>query len=306
MHRRFAAAVRHQTWRDDQAAAADVISRLLTDERGRQLFIDAADGSALARLEGSSEDGRQTVDQAAEAVSGSYRAGMLWYGLGHIRERRGPVATSGRHFARSVAMLDGREFPFAVAEGLIGQARLVFQDKKSPSAALEAARDQVERARQLLAPLPEGDARQMHEQGNALSWLIARVLAGRESDLRKRVILLTEIRENLWLSYEARLRLVRESGVVQVGRETPPELEDGLGAERAYYNLAGVNIELAKVHHALSGTEGCDQRSGWLTEVSRDLEEAAGVTGAGLTRTSLPAFRGRRPSTTSTRSTWDR
>jgi hypothetical protein len=276
MHRLFAAAVRSQTWREDPVASADVIGRLLTSEPGRKILIDAADNSALARLEGS-EDGRKTVDLAAETLPDAYQAGLLWYGLGHIRERRGPVAKSGEHFARSVATLDGGEFPFAVAEALIGQARPVFQDKKSSNAALEAARAQVERARQLLAPLPEDDARQMREQGNALSWLIARVLAGREGDLRKRVAQLTEIRENLWLSYEERLRLVRKSDAAQVSRDTPPESGDGLGAERAYYNLAGVNIELAKVHYALVGTPDSGKRVDWLAAVARDLAEAADV-----------------------------
>jgi len=277
MHRLFAAAVRSQTWRDDRAAAADVIGCLLTDGLGRKIFIDAADNSALALLETSEEDGRKAIDLVADTPPRTYQAGLLWYGLGHIRERRGPVAKSAEHFARSVAALDGREFPFAVAEGLIGQARPVFQNKKSSNAALEAARAQVERARQLLSQLSEDDARQMREQGNALSWLIARVLAGREGDPLKRVALLTEIRENLWLSYEERLRLVRKSDAAQVSRETPPEPRDGLGAERAYYNLAGVNIELAKVHHALADTGDPEKRGDWLAEVGRDLHEAAEV-----------------------------
>ncbi len=277
MHRMLAAAVRCQTWRDDRPAAADVISRLLTGGPGRQIFIDAAGNSALALLEDGEEDGRKIVDLAADALPGACQAGLLWYGLGHIRERRGPVATSGKHFARSVAALDGREFPFAVAEGLIGLARPVFQDKKSSNAALEAARAQVEQARQLLAPLPEDDARQMREQGNALSWLIARVLAGREGDPRKRAAQLTEIRENLWLSYGERLRLARKSGDPQVSRETPPEPGDGLGAERAYYNLAGVNVELAKAHHALAGAAAPEKRRDWLAAVDEDLRQAAVV-----------------------------
>ena len=277
MHRLFAEAVRRQTWRDDRAAAADVIGRLLTHEPGRQIFIDAADNSALTLLEGSEEDGRKAIDLVADTSPRTHQAGLLWYGLGHIRERRGPVAISAEHFARSVAALDASEFPFAAAEGLIGQARPIFQNKKSSNAALEAARAQVERARQLLAPLPEDDARQMREQGNALSWLIARVLAGRESDARKRAALLAEIRENLWLSYEARLRLARKPSAVEVGRETPPERGDGLGTERAYYNLAGVNIELAKVHYALAGKAGPGKRGDWLAEVGRDLGEAAEV-----------------------------
>ena len=48
MHRLFAAAVRSQTWRDDPGLAADIMARLLTGEAGQELFIGAAEESALS------------------------------------------------------------------------------------------------------------------------------------------------------------------------------------------------------------------------------------------------------------------
>ncbi len=284
MHRLFAAAVRSQTWRDDPAAAADVIGRLLTDEKGRALFIDAADNSALGRLERGQRSEPGDAGRAADVLAGSHQAGLLWYGLGHIRERRGPVAESARHFQLTAKTLDRQKFPFAVAESLIGQARVVFQDKQSSNDQLVEARALVEQGRQLLAPLPEDDAQQMREQGNALSWLIAQVMAARERDPRKREALLAEVRENLWLSYEERLRLVRGPDAADVSRRTQPEPSDKLGAERAYYNLAGVNIQLAKTHYELAHASdsgapltASDQHGKWLAEAGVDLAEAAGV-----------------------------
>lgn len=284
MHRLFAAAVRNQTWRDDPAAAADVISRLLTDGKGRAIFIDAADNSALGRLERGKQGGPGDTGRAADMFADTHQAGLLWYGLGHIRERRGPVAASAQHFERAAKTLDSQEFPLAAAESLIGQARVVFQNKQSSNDQLAEARVLVEQGRLLLAQLPDDDARQMREQGNALSWLIAQVIAARERDPQKRETLLAEVRENLWLSYEERLRLVRGSDAADISRFTQPEPSDKLGAERAYYNLAGVNIQLAKTHYELahasdSGASllASEQYGKWLAEAGLDLGEAARV-----------------------------
>jgi hypothetical protein len=296
MHRLFAAAVRDQTWRDAPATAADVITRLLTDENGRRSFIDAADSTALGRLESGKRAGEAgETARAAELITDTGRKGLLWYGLGHIRERRGPVSESAPHFTRAVAGLDRGSHPFEVAESLIGQARIVFQNSRSTTEELSEAQGTVELARRLLEPLDRIDnpqARQMREQGNALNWLIARKFADRIRKPQEREIQLREVRENLWLSYERRLHIAHEQAQAgrnvpdgrQAGRENPPEAADGLGAERAYYNLAGVNIQLAKTHNELArklelgiGETAREKRDAMYREVKRDLEEAAQV-----------------------------
>lgn len=276
MHRLFAAAVREQTWTADQNLAAAMIERLLTNERGRRVFIDAADSTALERMEGIPGE----VTRAAVALSDDHRAGLLWHGLGHIRERRGPVGLSDEHFERALARLDRGSAPFEVAECLIGRARLVFQRKRDP-AELVRARQQTEDGQQLLANLAKPEARQMREQGNALFWLIEQVIAGQEKDLHAREELLLRVREELWRSYEKRLALVRDGKPPPsaADRLAGPVAGDGLGAERAYYNLAGVNIQLAKTHRTLAGPKddlsAC--RPELLQEVQADLDEAARV-----------------------------
>jgi hypothetical protein len=211
MHRLFAAAVRRQTWRDNPAMAAHIISRLLGAGEGRQIFIGGADSTALGRLEREGEPGEPgDVPRAGSIISDPSGTGLLWYDLGHIRERRGPVAASDPHFDQALRHLDPGAYPYEVAESLIGRARVVFQNDQSSLDQLAAARERVAQARRLLAPLEYRDARQLREQGNALSWLIARKIAGRERNPRTRESKLTEVAEQLWLSYEERLRLVRD------------------------------------------------------------------------------------------------
>jgi hypothetical protein len=286
MHRLFAAAVRHQVWRDNPAMAADMISRLLSDRNtGRGLFIEAADSKALSRLEQGEKPGEPgDVSRAADVLAVPARAGLLWYHLGHIRERRGPVSVSDAYFETALRHLDRGSHPFEVAESLIGRARVIFQDGQSSNDQLAEARALVAQGRDLLAPRPEYEARQMREQGNALSWLIARKLAGREREPQKRESKLAEVREELWLSYEERLRLIRGSASRPVERGTPPEPEDDLGAERAYYNLAGTYIELAKVHFDLAvateqsgGRSASEQHGERIAEVDSDLVRALAV-----------------------------
>ncbi len=286
MHRLFAAAVRRQVWRDNPAMAAEMISRLLSNKKtGRGLFIEAADGKALGRLEQGEKRGEPgDVSRAADVLAEPARAGLLWYHLGHIRERRGPVSASDAHFETALRHLEHGSHPFEVAESLIGRARVIFQNGQSSNDQLAEARALVDQGRELLAPLPDYEARQMREQGNALSWLIARKLAGRERDLRKRESKLTEVREQLWLSYEERLRLIRGSASRPIERGAPPGPEDELGAERAYYNLAGTYIELAKLHFDLavateqsSGPTASEQHEERIAQVDSDLAQALAV-----------------------------
>ena len=84
-----------RAWRDDPGAAAAALTRLLTTDEGRWLFIAAADDRALARLEdGDNPDQPGAVRRAFRHLSDHPRPtgaapGLLWYGLGHIREPGG-------------------------------------------------------------------------------------------------------------------------------------------------------------------------------------------------------------------------
>ncbi len=272
MHRLFAAAVRRQTWHDNPEMAIGVISRLLSAEQGRATFIAAADSKALGRLEHGDEAGEPGDVPRAAASADPSTAGLLWYNLGHIRERRGPVAGSDPHFDKALQLLDPEQYPCEVAESMIGRARVVYQNAQSSADQLTQARAQVAAARDLLAPLADSSARELREQGNALSWLIARRIAGRERNPRKRAGELAEVIEQLWLSYEARLRLIRGADAA-IERGAPPAPSDDLSAERAYYNLSGTYLELAKVHHELAEVEppGSERRRELLTLASDDL-----------------------------------
>jgi hypothetical protein len=279
MHRLFAAAVQAQTWRDNPTMATDVISRLLGTKAGRQILISAADSKALTRLEGEETGTLGDVPRAVDLMTDRARAGLLWYGLGHIRERRGPVAASGPPFERTLLYLTPEAYPYEVAESLIGRARVVFQNDSSSPDQLAEARERVTEARGLLAELDDPDARQLREQGNALFWLNARKLAGRERNPRKREAKLTEVTMQLWLSYEERLRLARGSDSSAIDQRVQPEPADGLGAERAYYNLAGTYVDLAKVHFDLADGEvfASQRYRELLMQASADLAAARTV-----------------------------
>jgi hypothetical protein len=263
MHRLFAAAIRRQTWNDSPAVAAGTISRLLTDtEQGRRIFITASDSSMLSLMERGENPGEGgEVHRAAEIASDPVRAGLLWYHLGHIREQRGPVSASEGHFGKALRLLDHDAYPFETAESLIGQARVTFQDGQSTNEQLAGAQALVGQAFDQLAPLSDFEARQMWEQGNALSWLIARKMAGRERSPAKRESELAEVRDHLWRSYEARLHLIRDRNSETVEPGTPPAPSDGLGAERAYFNLAGTYLALAKARRDLAVDEEASPRA---------------------------------------------
>jgi hypothetical protein len=276
MHRLFASAVREWTWENEPGTAADLIASLLTSEAGRELFLDAADTSAFGRLErgpvtaGSVRDDHEPGDaaRAAGVLTDRSRAGLLWHGLGRVRERRGPVSGSAPHFAEANRLLDAASYPFEVAEGLIGQVRVIYQDNAVTTEELIAARAEVPDARRLLEPRTDTDSRQLSEQGNALAWLITRKLAGGEKDPARREAALTEVLDNLWASYERRRRILRPDH--HPAEKTAPEPDDELGSERAYFNLAGVYIQLAKVHADLTRPD----------QVAEDLAQAAQVYGA--------------------------
>ena len=232
---------------------------------------------------------------------------MLWHGLGRVRERRGPVSQSAPHFRTAAELLERGSYPAEVAESLIGPVRVVYQNGASSPGELIEARDVAADARRLAGSLTDQVAMQLSEQANALVWLITQKLAQRETDLTARAAALAEVRDNLWLSYERRRRILRPEPRPEPGSN--PALEDGLGSERAFFNLAGVNIQLAKIHHKMANVTGA-QRDAALAEVAEDLDQAARVYEvvrelreqryqAGPTRTWLHASTARRSSPTS-------
>ncbi len=270
LHRLFGEAIRNQMWSLGNQQVMGVLRSLLTSEWGYASFIDATEQTALKRLE------KHDLQRAAQDSSDRRGVGLVWHGLGHIRERRGPVADSGELFVTALKYLDESRDPYEVAEAQIGLARIVFQARAPRAEEMQAAQQRILSARRLLAPLELTEARQLAEQGNALYWLLQQKLVDREQDPARRRQLLEEVQEQLWRSFEMRLKLVRSAGV-PVGREAPKR-KDGLGAERAYYNLAGVALQLAKASFecgpdAASG----ETRPQWLDGIRSSLDETASV-----------------------------
>lgn len=274
LHRMFADTIRAQQWAAGNAVVLNTLTDVLTSPWGRRAFITAADAGLLARLE------KTDMERVTGTDSDRRAAGRAWQGLGHIRERRGPVSQSGPAFTRALKGLDPDSSPYEVAEARIGLARIVSQNSKSSDANLQEAQEGLKAVGALLADVPGADARQLAEQGNALHWLMERKLAGKEKDPARRLARLTEVGERLWESYERRLRIIRGDGT-NVRREAP-RLEDGIGPERAYYNLAGFYLGLAKARFDeataswwAQGTQ--EQQARLLAEVEHDLNEAARI-----------------------------
>jgi hypothetical protein len=266
MHRLIAAAIRGQTWSDDPATAAEIGMSLVRTDAGRSLFTDASDSTALTDLE-------SEVDEALQYLPESER-GLFPHGLGVIHERRGPVSKSGAFFANAVQLLDRTTWPYESAESLIGRARVVFQDATSSSDELRTAQSNVAVARELLISLPQDVAiRQLKERGNALSLLIDRRLAReiREPDERKAKLL--ALLRLTWQSYEERVRIAEGlPDDVPIGQRAP-RLESGLDADRAYFNLAGLYIELARDEADLQEVESHLKEAGAIYSSCRRLRE---------------------------------
>jgi hypothetical protein len=275
MHRMFAAAIRANIGADSNRAVLDVLGEVLTSAWGRRAFIEAADQAALQLLE------RGELEQATGSAGDGRVTGLAWHGLGHIRERRGPVSLSGAAFRTALDHLDPVTHPYETAEAMIGLTRIAFQASKFDQGALLEGQARIGPARELLAQVPGVDARQLREQGNALFWLIERKLSARNKDPERRFSLLTGVRDELWRSYEQRLRITRRLDDGAVVTREPPRLDDGLGPERAYYNLAGVHLELAKARYdraeAWWPSASPEERSALLDDVAEDLEAASDV-----------------------------
>jgi hypothetical protein len=257
MHRLIAAAIRDQTWTDETVQAQEAIRRVVLDEDGRLVLLRASDEAALTRLEESE------VGRAAEPLS--QMSGRLWHALGHIRERRGPIALSAGLFRKALESLEEGANAEAYAESLMGVARATYQASKD-SALLREAGMQAARAACILEPFTSLESRQMREQANALGLLIQQKIAEPDRDLTRRLDRLLEIRDGLWISYEARRAIARPE--VSPEPKSPPTWEDGLGSERAFYNLAGINLQIAKTANAISPAD---------SQVDEAFQEAARV-----------------------------
>lgn len=269
MHRMFAAAIREKTSAYGDLAVLDVLADVLTSPWGRRAFVESADRTALLRLE------RGELERVAGSAANGRVTGLAWHGLGYIRERRGPVAESERAFRAALHHLDPATNPYEVAEAEIGLARIAFQAPRLDRDKLREAQARIGPARELLNGVAGTDARQLQEQGNALFWLIERKLVGNEKDPERRFSLLSGVSDELWRSYEQRLRIIRGRPEHTAVTREPPLFEDGLGPERAYYNLAGVYLGLAKARYDSAAawwpSAGLKQRRALLTEVAEDL-----------------------------------
>jgi hypothetical protein len=275
LHRLFAEAIRDHTWRAGAQQVMEVLYPLLTSPWGHALFTESAERTALSRLEDAD------LERAAADPGGDPgRTALAWHGLGHIRERRGPVKASQVFFERARPHLDGDRHPYAAAETEIGLARIVFQNDRAAIAELRGAQQQTVTGRRWLEARSDQDSLQLSEQGNALYWLIQRKLAGQEKVPERRRQLLEEVQEQLWRSFERRLEIARGAGATV--RRVAPRLEDGLGAERAYYNLAGVGLSLAKATFECGITPEAGEEAGKaerrrLAGIAASLDEAARV-----------------------------
>jgi hypothetical protein len=83
-----------------------------------------------------------------------------------------------------------------------------------------------------------------------------------------RLALLSEVREQLWLSFEERMRLWGDTE--QIMRK-PPRPEAGLGPERGYFNLAGVHLAVAKARYATGKPDGVEEDLAACERVYRDV-----------------------------------
>jgi hypothetical protein len=267
MHRLVAAAIRAQTWCDDSVQAQEAIQRVVLDEEGRLLLLQASDEAALLTLE------KSEVGLAADLQS--QMSGRLWHALGHIRERRGPVALSASHFREALKSLQVDADAEAYAESLMGIARATYQ-ASNDLALLREAGVQGARAGGLLEPPKSPNSKQMREQANALGLLIQQKITESERDVAKRLDRLLEIRDGLWESYEARRAMARPAA--SPSPKSPPTREDGLESERAFYNLAGINLQIAKTSNAIDPTDSrvdeAFEEATNVYEVVRDLRQS--------------------------------
>jgi tetratricopeptide (TPR) repeat protein len=282
MHQLFAATIRQHAKDHDALAGADVIHTLLTDESWRRTLFTSPDQDAAKRL--ISED----LPWACTVLTDRRTQGLLFHGAGRVRERRGPVSGSLPLFREALARLDRETDPYEWAESVVGVTRTVSQDKDASSDDKLAAQADLAPVGDALASLcarageAGREARQLREQARALYLVMERNFASAEPHLERRVGRLEQVIRDLRDSYAARLLLARSPEEVDVrSPETtvdpsiPPTVQDGVPADRAYFNLAGAYLRLGQAKHALARREkASDPRNTLLSESENAFEQA--------------------------------
>ena len=269
MHRLFGQAVRAQVWRDDPAAARQIVATLINDEAGQGMFISASDGGALRHLE------KEDAGRAAERLAPD-GAGLLWHGLGKIRDMRGPVTASGEYWKKGAELLNPGKHPLECAECQTGLARVAFQQAGSAAGAvLGQVTERTNAALQLLADLGDERAHQLSERAIALQLLSRRAAVERNPSRDVRRAELPQIIEDLWLSYERRVRIARELPETEPVKRQAPEADWGPDPDRAYFNLAGTYLALARAYDADSPElrENLERAGAIYTDCRRLREE---------------------------------
>jgi tetratricopeptide (TPR) repeat protein len=273
IHQLFAATIRAHAKDRDARAGADVIHTLLTDESWRRTLFTSPDLDAVKRL--ISED----LPWVCTFLTDRRTQGLLFHGAGRVRERRGPVSGSLPLFRQALERLDRETDPYEWAESVVGVTRAVSQDKDASSDDKLAAQADLAPVGDVLAALcarsddAGREARQLREQARALYLVMERRFAGAEPQVGRRVARLEQVIRDLRDSYAARLLLVRPPEAVDP--RIPPTVQDGVPADRAYFNLAGAYVELGKAKHALARREkAADSRNTLLSEAENAFEQA--------------------------------
>ena len=198
MHRLYGEAIRRVLLRD-ATAAAESLAGVLGGDWGRSVLTRAIERTTLSTLT------TDVVPELAKRCGARHTVGTLWQGLGHAWERRGAVERSATLFTDALELLDVARDPYGAAEAKIGIARYINQ--MPIPARYDEAQALVEEARTLSRIVTGADADRLAAQGGALYWIIEQHKASRDADPAKRLDRLLKVREELWLSYEERMRL---------------------------------------------------------------------------------------------------
>jgi len=251
MHRLIASAIREQTWRESPAAAMEIIKSLVLTNPGRTLLSDCADGTVLRQLEAD-------VDRASDNTTSGDDRGRLWHALGSIWYARGQAGTAAYDFQRAIGLLDRSLRPLESAECLIGLARIIIQDAFSSEEDLVSADSDVAIAVEMLSGRPDTASRHLRAQALGLGVVVQRKLSEYAEDSQK-WILLTELLNRAWNLYEERVRLAQGLPANAVVGRVPPQADWGDGPDRAYYNLAGFYVKLARHLDGRDMTDALEQ-----------------------------------------------
>jgi hypothetical protein len=276
MHGLVAEAIRADTLDHHPDEAIRALRVLLTDEDwGRTVLIQAADAGALKTLEAD-------VDGLEPRLTGELH-GLLRHGLGSVRERRGPVSASEPHFKRAQELLDPDVHPEETAEARIGLTRIRYHQRGrrldlGPAYWMQQQQG-LRAAQELLARTTDHRFRQMHEQANALYWLIERdVTVALLGDGPEKLPALLKLLDELTRSYHRRLILDGQrppDGGFPVGYR--PSLDCSMTVDRAYYNLGGAYLRVAQERARLLADAAEPNPAGAVRQIVGDLERSEEV-----------------------------